>query len=138
MKFSSTLLLLSSILTVFTHPLTDKSESGYNTTSCNPSALAPRASKTQHGTCNLWLELIELLPRRIPIQADIQMHITDNQRNLLTSPKWSSGHPIAERQILDATIRLNDVIEPGSELRINWTNVGERQSRRKDPGLDWL
>jgi hypothetical protein len=136
MKFPSIVLILASALTASAHPLTNTSLSPYNPISPTQGALASRAYKPQHGLCNIWVELTELLPRQNPVRSDIQVRLTDNKQVMLTSPVWFNGHAIGERQRLDETIWLNDVIEPGSELRIDWTEAGERKSTREGP--DWL
>jgi len=130
MKFCNVLLLLTSASTIAGHPV-------INTCQANEEEkLEPRAYKSQHGVCSLWVELTELLPRQNPPRSDISVRITDGKQVSLSSLTWWNGYPISERQGLNETIFLNDIIEPGSELRIDWTNVDNKSSRIKD--LDWL
>jgi len=133
MKSYAIFSLLTSTLIASAVPVAEvlPTESTFDTT------LTARGDKPGHGRCKLWFELVEYLPRqnsipgktkKEPSKALIEVRVAANNQGWpgLTTPTWSNGEPINWMQDItseDGPVFLNDIIEPGSEIRIDWMNA---------------
>jgi len=138
MKSSALVALFASALTVTAHPLSNLLPIprifGGKTASHTKEniALEARDSKPtySHGRCKFALELTEAWPERDPAKIDYKMlNMTDGKGTIMTKPIWSNGESIYNLQhALNGTAFLNDIIEPGSELRLEFGFMASKSS----------
>jgi hypothetical protein len=93
--------------------------------------IIPRAPTAQHGRCQFLARLTEPLPRTSPVSVNFQIQFfLDGQHNKFTTPQYSNGAGLYTSQpMIDAYLVLNDIIEPQSELRIEWKDYADQNGQ---------